>query len=168
MHAVRLSISIARMKKKKGFTLIEILIVIGIIAVLAGIVIVAINPAKQFAQARNTERQSHVETILNAIGQRMADNLGTISGSLGSTTCPVLPTSSTHIDAAAGGMGVNLSCLVPTYVAVLPTDPDSTYASSPYTGYDVSVDPNGRVSVCSLAAAAETAIPGAAKICVTR
>ena len=42
--------------KKKGFTLIEILVVIGIMAVLATIVIIAINPAKQFAQARNADR----------------------------------------------------------------------------------------------------------------
>lgn len=153
---------------RKGFTLIEILIVIGIIAVLAAIVIVAINPAKQFAQARDTQRQSNVETILNAIGQRIADNKGVFAGALGGTACPALPTTSTHIDAISGGTGVDFSCLVPTYVAVLPSDPDATYAVSLYTGYDVSVDANGRVTVCSAQAAHETAVPGATAICVTR
>ena len=154
--------------RRRGFTLIEILIVIGIIAVLAAIVIVAINPSKQFAQARNTQRQANVETILNAIGQRMADNKGVFAGTLGGVTCPALPTTSTHIDSVSGGAGVDLSCLAPTYVATLPMDPDPTYAVAPYIGYDVNVDVNGRTTVCAPQAANELSIPGHASICVTR
>ena len=62
--------------KQKGFTLIEILVVIGIIAVLAAIVIIAINPARQFAQARDAKRTSDVSAISNAIGQYISDNKG--------------------------------------------------------------------------------------------
>src|SRR3972149_586779 len=64
------------LKKNGGFTLIEILVVIGIIAILAVIVLIAINPARQFAQARDTQRTSNVNAILNAVGQYLADNKG--------------------------------------------------------------------------------------------
>ena len=74
-------------KQNKGFTLIEILVVIGIIAILATIAIIAINPARQFAQARNSQRYSNVESILNAIGQRVADNKGLFPVVTG---CPAL------------------------------------------------------------------------------
>ena len=152
-----------------GFTLIEILVVIGIIAVLASIVIIAINPARQFAQARNTQRQANVESILNAIGQHIADNKGVFLG--GTPACPALPspTASTHILNGAG-VGIDLSCLTPTYIPFFPTDPNIAYAVAPYTGYDVSVDAVGRITVCAsqAAAAVETALPGAIAICVTR
>jgi type IV pilus assembly protein PilA len=61
---------------QKGFTLIEILVAIGIIAILATIVLVAINPGRQFAQSRNTQRVSNVNAVLNAVGQNMVDNKG--------------------------------------------------------------------------------------------
>src|SRR3989344_1050571 len=63
---------------RKGFTLIELLLVIGIIAILAAIVIVAINPTRQLGQARNAQRNSDVNTMLNAIWQHAIDNDGSM------------------------------------------------------------------------------------------
>lgn len=156
---------------RKGFTLIEILVVIGIIAILAAIVIIAINPAKQFAQARNTTREAGVNSILNAVGQRIADNKGVFEGTFGSTNhCDALPSTATAITtsmgtSATGNTSGDLGCLAPTYIPSLPLDP--TVASGANTGYTISVEATGRVTVCA-PAHAESAIPDSQTYCVTR
>ncbi len=110
--------------QKKGFTLIEILIVIGIIAILSSVVIIAVNPARQFAQARNTTRWTGVNSILNATHQNMVDN----NGEFDFSDCPAIsiPNTATKIapdDANPGTDEVDLcGCLVPIYIATLPYD----------------------------------------------
>lgn len=116
-------------KSENGFTLIEILLVMGIIAILATVVIVAINPGRQFAQARNSQRTSNVNTLLNAIGQNIADNRGVF-------TCAgagAIPTTATIIRSSAGGGGGGsgggsydiAACLSPTYISAIPFDPNA-------------------------------------------
>lgn len=103
-------------QKQKGFTLIELLVVIGILAVLLSIVLIAINPARQFAQANNTQRRSDVTAVLNAIHQYAADNSGVLPTGV--------PTAGTTEDISSLGTGVAFcNALVPTYVAALPQDP---------------------------------------------
>lgn len=167
-------LELKNLKKTGGFTLIEILVVIGIIAVLAAIVIVAINPAKQFAQARNTQRTSNVTSILNAVGQRMADNKGVFEGTFDGVlyNCDELPTVATAITSANGtaalsdpaaGSG-NLGCLVPTYISDLPVEPIAGG-----TQYTIQLDATtGRVEVCAPEALNESAIPDPVAICIER
>ena len=53
--------------EKKGFTLIELLIVITILGILAAAIMVAINPARRMAQARDAKRKSDINAIANAL-----------------------------------------------------------------------------------------------------
>ena len=131
-------------KSRKGFTLIELLVVIGILAVLLAIVLIAINPAKQFAQANNTQRASDVNALLNAIHQYAADNKG------------ALPAGITTTSQAISDTGADLcDTLVTEYLAALPSDPltgnavtETDCAGTYDTGYTVSVSAaNNRVTV---------------------
>jgi len=60
------------LSQSKGFTLIELLIVIGILAILVTITIVILNPAQMFAQARDSQRMTDLETINKAISYYLA------------------------------------------------------------------------------------------------
>jgi len=53
--------------KTKGFTLLELVIVIGILAVLGAISVLVLNPAQLFAQARDTTRIEDLGVLRNAL-----------------------------------------------------------------------------------------------------
>lgn len=111
-------------KSEKGFTLIELLVVIGILAILLSITLIAINPARQFAQANNTKRSSDVNALLNAVGEYAADNKGQLPAAIpncdpatDSTQCkgPNFYITKATMDICAD--------LVTKYMAALPVDP---------------------------------------------
>lgn len=60
-------------KNNFGFTLVELLIVITIISVLAGGVLIALDPAKRIKQARDSVRKSDLHQIQAALEQYRAD-----------------------------------------------------------------------------------------------
>ena len=142
-------------RKVRGFTLIELLVVIGLIGLLAAVVLIAINPARQFALGRDSQRQSNINAILNAIGQNIAENKGSFICSAGD-----LPTGNTcavaiNMSSTAGDYNM-APCIEPTYVSQMPVDPKTgTYTDK--TTYDSKykvVQDNGaggtnRITVCS-------------------
>lgn len=105
------------------------------------------NPAGQLAQARNSERQLHLQTVMNAIRQNIADEA---SGQFSCSSGP-LPTSSERMTSATGTANYDIgSCLVPTYLFSLPFDPSAS--SSHYnsvsdydTGYSISINASGTI-----------------------
>ena len=111
---------------KKGFTLLEILLVIAAIGILAAIVLVAINPNRQIAQARNAQRRSDVNTIYKALEQYLIDNQSYEVGGTGinNDVKNVCKTGTEQVGGATSCTGkADLRVLVPTYLAAIPTDP---------------------------------------------
>ena len=146
---------LVKTQSSKGFTLIELLVVIGILAILLSIVLIAINPARQFGQANDTKRQSAVTQILNAVGAYHADNKGQLPLNI-----PVSPAAAAQIawDGVTPNAPGNIcAALLGTagdgYIPALPVDPtltggDITNCSIAYaTGYFIVQDANGRVTV---------------------
>ena len=138
-----------KFKSNTGFTLIELLVVIGILAILLSIVLIAINPARQFGQANNTRRRSEVTQILNAVGAYAADHKGVLPESI-SALADDTPT-------AVADTGADVCAdLVPNYIPALPQDPQQgtgtaiTDCASAYdTGYTIAHDANNRVTVAA-------------------
>lgn len=144
--------------KKSGFTLIEVLVVIGIIAVLAAVVLVAVNPARQFKLARDSQRTANITAILNAIGQNLSENNGVFKCG---GTVTAFPTSSTTMK-NSGGFDI-APCIIPTYISSLPFDPNKPGAhfgsNTDYdTQYLISQDGTGRITVSADAEVSSTTI----------
>ena len=68
---------------KKGFTLLELLIVIGILAILSTTMILVINPAQLLKKARDSQRIADLSTVKTAIAYYITE---TSSPSIGTST----------------------------------------------------------------------------------
>ena len=99
---------------KKSFTLIEMLVVVSIIAILATIVIVAVQ--RSSLNARDGRRKADIKTLKNAIEQYANNNRG-----LYPTTAPT------------EGSAQLLSTLLSPYLNPIPNDPAPQ--STSYTNY---------------------------------
>lgn len=134
-----------KLKNKAGFTLIEVLLVVAIIAILAGIVILAVNPAKQLADTRNAQRRADVNTIINAAYQYSIDNNGNLP-----STILVAGTAPANDICTTGGTCTGLTDLTVLttngkYLVSMPKDPSSATAND--TKYTIVKDANNRLVV---------------------
>jgi len=82
------------MSDQKSFTLIELLIVIGILAILVAAIVVTLNPAQLLAQARDSKRQQDLSALNQALNTIYALDQTTSLGA-SSTIYTSLPDSTT-------------------------------------------------------------------------
>ena len=134
-------------KNQKAFTLLEVLLVIAILVILAGIVIIFIDPSSHLANTRNAKRKSDINAIYSATNQYLIDK-GTIPTTIGTAPLEICRAGAS----SCTGM-VDLSVLSNdgTYLLSMPIDPLST--STYGTGYYIYKTSTNRPVV--LASAAE-------------
>jgi len=127
--------------EQKGFTLLEILLVVAAIAILAGIVIIALNPAKQLGDTKNAQRRVDVNTILNAVYQYAIDNGGTLPATITTTQTEICVT-----DATCTSL-IDLSVLTADeeYLVAMPIDPTGSTVNG--VGYEIFKSANGRITI---------------------
>ena len=130
------------LRSQKGFTLIEILLVVAAIAILAGIVIVAINPGKQLGDTRNAQRRSDVTTILNAAYQYSIDNNGVLPASITASSTEVCATGAAS---CTGVIDLSVLSLNGKYLTAIPQDPQKVTANG--NGYNIFMNATGRLTV---------------------
>jgi prepilin-type N-terminal cleavage/methylation domain-containing protein len=136
-----------------GFTLVELIIVIAIIAILAAAIFVAIDPARRLHESRNARRSSDIATILDAVKTYQSDHGGAHYGNIDSLTVGTLYQIGTDTSSCAitcgldntDGTCVNLYGMGSNYLAAIPTDPKN--GTNLQTGYALSKDTNGAITV---------------------
>ncbi len=136
------------MKNRKGFTSMEVMLVIAIIIVLAATVVVVIDPFTQMAKTKDLERKTHLEALRNAIDERVLSRFGDWGCVVGEIPSEITGESPVFVKIGSGGGEYDLcSCLVPDHLSTFPVDPqegqieDSTSCENYYSGYEIWQNP---------------------------
>lgn len=132
------------MRNQKGFTLVELLVVIAIVGILAGVVLIAINPAQLLMKARDSQRMQDMDTLNKAVGLALADNEITLG-----VTDPCATCTSASGTQAVDGVNGWVKYIIPAgktglskYISTLPVDPTNINANiysfaSSVVGYEL-------------------------------
>ncbi len=131
--------------ENSGFSMMEIMLVVVLLSVLIAGVIVAVNPADQFARARNTERIAHIREYHETISRKIAVeglSWNCVSGPFPQEIDEGEPV---FLEIGSGANQYNLcQCLVPVHMQSFSVDPlvgnidnPRTCAGSYSSGYEI-------------------------------
>lgn len=129
--------------KYKGFTLIEIMLVITLLAILMGIVVLNINPRNIISEVNDNKRETDALTIYQALEQYAIKNNAyptAIVNMANGTSAHICKTTASTCTSPK----INLSALlVPTYFSKIPEYSTDTNNS----GFYIVKDANGKIGI---------------------
>jgi len=141
---------------QKGFTLVEILIVVALIAILAVIALVTINPAEAQKKSRDARRIKELGTLQGVIEQYMSDNPD--FGGVTATSNDAGATVKNSCNTGWLSQGTNVMDLC-NYANTIPVDPLNRSAeyvassdgtvSTAAVSYQVIIDDLARYRICT-------------------
>lgn len=138
----------AHRNPRPAFTILEMLLVVGMLGIIAAIVISAINPSTQLESAQDSKRNIEKRELENAIMQYVIDGNSIVAPPNGrGNAVNVCQTALTGVSCTGAGTGYDLSALVPDYIVGIPTDPLETGTRT--SGYGIYRDGSFN-KICSM------------------
>lgn len=134
-------------RHRSGFTLLEVMIVIGVLALLATLIIVTLDPAERFRDAREARRLSDIRALSSAAHQYLVDKKGDFPAGIdgrerqlgtGTSGCSI---DNGFCSVAGDGDCVDLGPALRSYLPVIPEDPDTGTAE--HTRYTIRHEAEG-------------------------
>jgi prepilin-type N-terminal cleavage/methylation domain-containing protein len=126
---------------KKGFTLMETILVVFLIGALLSIVVIAVNPGKQLSDARNSQRRGDINLIVNAISQYSIDNNGEFPATITENQTEICMTGGD----CTGLIDLSVLTEEEKYLVAIPFDPSLLDINR--TGYEIIKSENEQVTV---------------------
>lgn len=133
------------MRNTFGFTLVSLIVTLGVILVLAGSIFVAVNPAGRIATARDTRRQQDLVVLAKALKDYSLNHQGQLpfTGEI-SNRKRVLCSDTTRLTCGADADACleidTTTDFLDSYLPTLPIDPSKTNAAD--SGYYLEGDPS--------------------------
>jgi prepilin-type N-terminal cleavage/methylation domain-containing protein len=136
-RSARTDVRKTKSEVRSAFTLLELLLVIAVVAILAGIVLFALNPAGRLQEANDTKAIAKSNDLKKAIQAYVVDNGGSLPANISSLTTYGI------YDVCKQGQStncVNLDVLVTNgYMSEIPVDSEGE--TTVISGYKIEYDP---------------------------
>jgi prepilin-type N-terminal cleavage/methylation domain-containing protein len=105
-----------RFVQAKGFTLIELILVVLILGILAAVTMTSLRPSQQLANQRDAQRKADLLSILNAIKQYSIDNNGSLPSTIQLDSNCLAPATFAEICKTGNAILMLISLLLPVHM----------------------------------------------------